>query len=73
MVQAAPSGMNMSAPRAELLGQYNASVGDQKDAFLTQKDGTTIISIKYNGGILIGADARSSNVSLRRFANDQWT
>ena len=26
-------------------------------------DGTTIISMKYKGGILIGADARSSNVS----------
>jgi len=26
-------------------------------------DGTTIISIKYNGGILIGADSRSANVS----------
>merc|ERR1719458_2123347 len=24
-------------------------------------DGTTILSIKYNGGILLGADARSSN------------
>ena len=25
-------------------------------------DGTTIVSLKYNGGILIGADSRSSNV-----------
>ena len=29
-----------------------------------QSDGTTILSIKYNGGILLGADSRSSNVSL---------
>lgn len=29
-----------------------------------QTDGTTIISMKYNGGILLGADARSANVSL---------
>ncbi len=28
-----------------------------------QSDGTTILSIKYNGGILLGADSRSSNVS----------
>ena len=26
-------------------------------------DGTTIMSLKYNGGILLGADSRSSNVS----------
>ncbi len=30
-----------------------------------QSDGTTILSIKYNGGILLGADSRSSNVSLQ--------
>ena len=30
-----------------------------------QSDGTTILSIKYNGGILLGADSRSSNVSYR--------
>ena len=28
-------------------------------------DGTTIISIKYKGGILLGADGRSSSVSAR--------
>jgi len=33
------------------------------DTMQVQSDGTTIISIKYNGGILLGADARSSNVS----------
>ena len=26
-------------------------------------DGTTIIAIKYNGGILLGADSRTSSVS----------
>ena len=30
-----------------------------------QSDGTTIISIKYNGGVLLGADSRSSNVGHR--------
>ena len=30
-----------------------------------QSDGTTIMAIKYQGGILLGADSRSSNVSLR--------
>lgn len=28
-------------------------------------DGTTIIAMKYNGGILIGADSRSSTVGSR--------
>jgi 20S proteasome alpha/beta subunit len=28
------------------------------------KDGTTIIAMKYNGGILLGADGRSSSVSI---------
>jgi len=27
-------------------------------------DGTTIISMKYNGGIMLAADGRSSNVSF---------
>ena len=33
------------------------------DTMLPQKDGTTILAIKYQGGILLGADSRSSNVS----------
>ena len=38
----------------------------EKDEVMgTQTDGTTIISIKYKGGILLGADSRSSNVSHR--------
>ena len=28
-----------------------------------QSDGTTIMALKYKGGILLGADSRSSNVS----------
>jgi 20S proteasome alpha/beta subunit len=48
----------------------NLSVADgglyagHDDTMGVQSDGTTIISIKYNGGILLGADSRSSNVSL---------
>ena len=34
------------------------------DTMQVQSDGTTILSIKYKGGILLGADSRSSNVSL---------
>ena len=35
----------------------------EKDEIIgVQSDGTTIISMKYKGGILIGADSRSSNV-----------
>jgi hypothetical protein len=37
-------------------------------------DGTTIISCKYNGGILLAADGRSSNVSqiLKFTSNHQF-
>lgn len=35
------------------------------DTMQVQSDGTTIMAIKYQGGILLGADSRSSNVSLR--------
>ena len=37
-------------------------------------DGTTIISCKYNGGILLAADGRSSNVSqiLKFISNHQF-
>ena len=34
------------------------------DVMREEKDGTTIMSIKYQGGILLGADSRTSNVSL---------
>ena len=37
--------------------------GGHDDTMQVQSDGTTIISIKYNGGVLLGADSRSSNVS----------
>ena len=33
------------------------------DCMGEQSDGTTILSIKYQGGILLGADSRSGNVS----------
>ena len=33
------------------------------DTMGVTSDGTTIISIKYAGGILLGADGRSANVS----------
>ena len=31
-------------------------------------DGTTILSIKYDGGILLGADSRTSGVSKNKSA-----
>ena len=41
---------------------YNgATQEDEMGGAMT--DGTTIISCKYNGGILLAADGRSSNVS----------
>ena len=36
---------------------------DKDEIMGVQSDGTTIISMKYKGGILLGADSRSSNVS----------
>ena len=38
-------------------------VADKDEIMSAQKDGTTIISMKYKGGIILGADSRSSNVS----------
>ena len=36
------------------------------EAMQADSDGTTIIALKYNGGILLGADSRTSNVSFPR-------
>ena len=36
---------------------------DHDDTMRVQSDGTTILTIKYKDGILLGADSRSSNVS----------
>ena len=36
---------------------------EHDDTMRVQSDGTTILTIKYKGGILLGADSRSSNVS----------
>ena len=37
---------------------------DHDDTMRVQSDGTTILTIKYKGGIILGADSRSSNVSF---------
>ena len=36
---------------------------DASEIMDPMKDGTTIIALKYKGGILLGADGRSSSVS----------
>jgi 20S proteasome alpha/beta subunit len=41
---------------------YNAACGEEAMGG-AMTDGTTIIACKYNGGILLAADGRSSNVS----------
>ena len=41
---------------------YNGAQGEEAMGG-AMTDGTTIISCKYNGGILLAADGRSSNVS----------
>lgn len=40
---------------------------DLDDIMGQMKDGTTIIAMKYNGGIILGADGRSSSVSFDFF------
>ena len=39
--------------------------GAQMEGEGAMTDGTTIIACKYNGGIMLAADGRSSNVSLK--------
>ena len=36
---------------------------EHDDTMKVQSDGTTILTIKFKDGILLGADSRSSNVS----------
>lgn len=43
---------------------------DHDDFYRVQSDGTTIMAIKFKGGILLGADSRSSNVSLTLILNE---
>ena len=66
MVQAAGAqeGLGQTGYQLEKLSVQDGGLYAGHDDFLkVQSDGTTIISLKYNGGILLGADARSSNVS----------
>ena len=57
--------LNNKATQLKTLAMADGGMYAEKDEVMgTQTDGTTIISIKYKGGILLGADSRSSNVSL---------
>lgn len=57
--------LNNKATQLQSLAMADGGMYAQKDEIMgTQSDGTTIISIKYKGGILLGADSRSSNVSF---------
>ena len=42
---------------------------DHDEFYRVQSDGTTIMALKYKGGILLGADSRSSNVSQPRLSH----
>jgi 20S proteasome alpha/beta subunit len=56
---------DMSQPT---LRAVDGGIGIEIDEIMgSMKDGTTIIALKYNGGILLGADARSSSVSADFF------
>ena len=48
-----------------LRAQDGGMVADKDEIMQAQTDGTTIVSMKYKGGVLLGADSRSANV--RRF------
>ena len=39
-------------------------IASKDEIMQVQKDGTTIVAMKYKGGVLLGADSRSSNVSF---------
>jgi 20S proteasome alpha/beta subunit len=43
---------------------------DHDEFYRQQSDGTTIMALKYKGGILLGADSRSSNVSEKSSSPD---
>ncbi len=45
------------------MGLYSA-VGEPQNVFGRMSDGTTIIAMKYDGGIMMAADGRSANVSI---------
>ena len=64
MVQAQEGLIGQQGYQLEKLGIEDGGLYAGHDEIMkVQSDGTTILSIKYNGGILLGADARSSNVS----------
>ena len=64
MVQAQEGLIGQQGYQLEKLGIEDGGLyAGHDDIMKVQSDGTTIISLKYNGGILLGADARSSNVS----------
>jgi 20S proteasome alpha/beta subunit len=57
--------MKISDMPQHTLKAADGGMGISTDEIMdTMKDGTTIIAMKYNGGILLGADARSASVSL---------
>lgn len=56
--------MKMSDMPEHMLKAADGGMGISTDEIMgAMKDGTTIIALKYKGGILLGADARSSSVS----------
>jgi len=47
-------------------------VSDKDEIMQRQTDGTTILSLKYKGGILLGADSRSANVRHFKLSSNLW-
>ena len=59
MVQVQSKAMQLN----KLTMQDGGMRAEHDEFYQQQSDGTTIIAMKYNGGILLGADTRSANVS----------
>ena len=48
--------------QTNMINHY-ATPGDKDGVYGTMSEGTTIIAMKYDGGIMMAADGRSANVS----------
>lgn len=55
-----------------LRAQDGGMVADKDEIMQRQTDGTTILSLKYKGGILLGADSRSANVRHFKLSSNLW-
>ena len=55
-----------------LRAQDGGMVADKDEIMQRQTDGTTILSLKYKGAILLGANSRSANVRHFKLSSNLW-